>query len=177
MTDWFAPPYRMISGQGVVAEHVYEKIEGGRGVWLVASDVEDRGSYCYFHDPKDTKSDGFGGATLTFKLNDGGQYIAKGPWHGNAEACYNDTGHDFRNMYRTFVVLSMDRKCEKPDCLTRFVDVIYKDPDGGLLGSFDRYKELSRQYPEAMYYYSESQGGSSNGPTETWRRLHEKKSA
>jgi len=165
MSDFVQPPYRMVSGQAMAQDAIYKKIIGKRGVWFVPVSSDEPAAGVQFHDPKALHSDGYGGATLRFELEDGSVYLAKGPWHGNAESLFQDTGYDIRDKYRTFVVLSKDRKTEPaPHYRTIFVDVVYQDPEGGLIGTFDRWKELAIQHPEAKYYYSESSTGSCSGP-------------
>jgi len=138
----------------------YHKYECACGVWLV-SDQSNAADNVYFHCPSDTKSDGFGGRTLTFPLVGGGEYVAKGPWHGNSESLFIDTGVDVRATCLTFVVLA--KGCDWTYGRTIMRDVVYRDPDWSL-GNFYRYKELIRAHPEATHYYSGSQGGSSCAP-------------
>ena len=135
-------------------------------VWLVA-DQPNAADNIYFHNPQDTESEGFAGATLTFPLVDGGEYIAKGPWHSESEGLFKDTGIDVRKTCLTFVVLSRGMTFNWPQQIMR--DVVYKDTKW-TLGTFGRYKELITAYPEANYYYSASQGGSSSGPTRQERK-------
>ena len=173
-SDFVEPPYQMASGRGVAAEHTYERIDGKRAVWLVAMDVENRGDYVYSHRPEDKNSDGFGGARLSFTLTDGSEYTAKGPWHSNADSCYEDTGRDFRAMYKTYVVLGTGRESNDPprDYRTRITGVVYRDPDGGVVGRFDRHKDVAEKYSEALYYYMASEGGSSCGTIgERWKAV------
>jgi hypothetical protein len=160
--DFLTEGYSMICGSEEAEKRVYRKVECKRGVWLVAVQPN-AAENVYFHNPRDTKSQGFGGRTLSFPLEDGTVYEAKGPWHGNADSLFNDTGVDVRNTHYTFVVLAMERD----GWPTVLRDVVYKDA-APVLGRFDRYKELMRQYPQAMQYYSQSSGGSSCGPTESW---------
>ncbi len=160
--DYATARYAMICGSAEAEKRVYRKVECKRGVWLVAIQPN-AAENVYFHNPLDTKSEGFGGRTLSFPLEDGTVYEAKGPWHGNADSLFNDTGVDVRDTHYTFVVLAMARD-GYPTILR---DVVYKDA-APVLGAFDRYKELCKQYPQALQYYSESSGGSSCGPTETW---------
>ena len=134
-------------------------------MWLVA-DQPEAGENCYFHDPADTGSQGFGGSTLHFTLTDGSVYAAKGPWHGGADGVFRDTGVDVRNTYYTFVVLGMARDHHGSGYGRTIIrDVVYKDK-APVLGSFDRYKELIKAHPQALVYYMRSKGGSSCGSTE-----------
>lgn len=161
--------YQMICGSAEAESQTYRKVIDESGcVWLIANH-EAAAENIYFHNPKDTKSDGFGGRTLSFPLEDGTIYEAKGPWHSSAGALFHSTGIDLQNTYRTFVVLSMERD-QTNDGTYRTImrGIIFKD-ERPMLGSFDRHKELEQQYPEAKFYYSETRGGSSGGPTATHR--------
>lgn len=156
-------PYQMISGQHEAQVRRYHKHVTPTGrVWLVA-DQEAAAENVYVHDPSERgdKWRGFGGATLTFPLIDGTEYVAKAPWHSNADALFAETGVDLRDKHFTFVVLAMS--CEWIEARTTFVDVVYQD-EKPILGSFNRYKDLIKQYPQAQFYYSESSGGSCSGP-------------
>jgi len=151
----------MKCGQSELQSRRYRKYECARGVWLVA-DQANAADNVYFHDPRDTKSDGFGGATLKFPLVDGGEYVAKGPWHAGSEGLFKDTGVDVRATCLTFVVLSKGNDSAWPQQIMR--DVVYKDDDW-TLGIFDRYKAIIQAHPEANYFYAASQGGAISGRT------------
>jgi len=156
----------MKCGQSEAQERRYRKYECARGVWLVA-DQPNAADNVYFHNPRDTKSQGFGGSTLKFPLVDGGEYLAKGPWHAGSEGLFKDTGVDVRATCLTFVVLSRGMDSHWPDTIMR--DVVYRDADW-TLGIFNRYKALIEAHPEANYFYSASQGGSISGSTKSERR-------
>lgn len=160
--DFITDGYQMFSGQEDAQCRRYKKVEDKEGnIWLYAIQ-EAAAENVYFHNPRDTKSEGFGGSTLSFALEDGSTYQAKGPWHSSADGLFKATGIDLRNTHRTFVVLAMER--EYTDTLgTILRGVVYKD-EKPMLGSFYRYKDLIKQYPQAKFYYSSSHGGSSCGP-------------
>lgn len=154
----------MTCGSSEAESRTYKKVTDASGnVWLIANQ-EAAAENVYFHNPKDTKSDGFGGRTLSFPIDDGTVYEAKGPWHSGPDALFKSTGIDLRNTHRTFVVLAKERDSTKDGTYRTIMrGVLYKD-EKPVLGSFYRYKELAKQYPEAKYAYSESSGGSSCGP-------------
>ncbi len=165
LEDFIESRYSMVSGQGIAVSHIYRKVTDNNGhVWLYAIDSDEPGSLVYYHNPKDTQSQGFGGATLEFPLEDGTSYSAKGAWHGNSDALYAATGVDLRSKHKTFVVLFRRRELADNRYI-RYVmrDVVYRDPDGGIVGDFDRWKTLAAQYPTALFFYSQSAGGSSCG--------------
>lgn len=162
----------MISGRADAEARRFKKIpctNGRGGVWLVALQPNEADNV-YFHDPRDTKSDGFGGATLRFTLEDGTVYEAKGPWKGHAGSLLRDTGYDCRDKHLTFVAIGRAQRFEKnPRSYmgsTRILsDLAHRDPDGGAIGDFYRYKQILAKLPNGEYfYYSESAGGSSAGP-------------
>lgn len=152
--------YEMLCGQYEAQERAYEKLECQRGVWLIAQQPNSADNV-YFDNPRDTTSDGFGGATLSFKLTDGSVYKAKGPWHSNSESLLRDTGRDLRDTHLTFVVIGKDRRYDRPNAV--ITDVVYKD-EIPTLGRFDRYKEIIAGLPKGRYaYYTKTSGGSSHG--------------
>lgn len=153
----------MVCGQHEAVIRQYHKYpcKNDAGIWLVAAQ-ENAAENVYFHSPADINSQGFGGATLKFPLVDGSIYEAKGPWHGNADSLFKDTGIDVRNTHFTFVVLSMGRRCAKA-YETVMTEVIYQD-EKAMIGCYDRWKTIAKQYPQALMYYSESSGGSCSGP-------------
>jgi len=55
-------------------------------------------------------SDGFGGRTLSFTLEDGTVEELRGPWHTNSDDLFVHTGIDLRAKYLTFVVIGKGRK-------------------------------------------------------------------
>lgn len=158
--DFVIRPLEMISGIEEAAQRRYELIETPSGNWLYAPQVANCADHIYFHNPKDVRSQGFGGATLKFELSNDQVYEATGPWHSNSDSFHRATGVDVRDRHWTRVVLSKGKRWDKH--LAVMEDVVYYDE--GMVGRFDRYKELAKQFPAANFYYSESRGGSSCGP-------------
>lgn len=153
----------MVSGQGNAQSFIYKKHTGKSGAnWFIPINSEEPAAHVQVHYPSSKYSDGYGGAALLFQLDDGTTYRAQGPWHSNSDSLFRDTGIDIRDKHLTFVVLSKASKGYP----TELIDVVYQDPQP-LLGKFDRYKDLIKQFPEARYYYSESSGGSFSGPCNT----------
>lgn len=164
--DWISDSYQMFSGQAEAVERkyrLYPCTSNRKGVWLVA-DQPNAGENVYYHNPaNDATSQGFGGNTLHFPLVDGGVYAAKGPWHGNTDSLFADTGVDLRATHYTFVVLGMSREYVGSGYgRTVIRDVVYKDT-GPTLGRYDRYKDIIKAHPQAVVYYMCSRGGSSCG--------------
>jgi hypothetical protein len=154
----------MKSSRAEAAARRFHRIDDDRGnVWLVADQVS-AAEHIYFDNPRDTSSDGFGGSVLTFKLVDGREYKAKGPWHSNADSLFAATGHDVRDTHYTYVVIGLDRAKGTTNGIE---DVIYMDNEA-TLGSFKRGDEIAQQIANeigtAVQVYSQSNGGSSCGP-------------
>ena len=151
-----------ISGQAEAASRTYHLHEGKSGRrWLVANQ-EAAAENIYVEGGPD--SQGFAGASLTFKLTDGETLALKGPWHCNAQALYEDTGIDVRNTHRTFVVISRDLIHE--DGKTIMVDVLHQD-EAPVLGSFHRgdvlARDIARKLGHSVVRFSQSSGGSCTG--------------
>lgn len=153
----------MICGSYEAEIRTYQKLEDKSGrVWLVANQ-EDAASNVYVHNPKDHNSQGFAGRTLTFQLEDGSSYSAKGPWHTNADALFAATGLDIRDRHRTQVAVG--HRYGKG--MLTLADVIYLE-EAPVLGTFDRYKAVAQSFADQLdtpvYYLMRSFGGASGGP-------------
>lgn len=123
----------MICGQAVAQEGNYKMAVDERGcVWLYDLTAKSPAGAIYVHDPNNVKSDGFGGATLTFKVGKCGKYEAKGPWHTNSEDMFQATGIDLRDKSLTFVVVARRRTYEGH--ATVLEDLLYADAEP-MLGS------------------------------------------
>lgn len=159
-------PYRMISGQGDQAKHVYKQSPDGR--WFYPANSDEPGAYIY-HDPRDPKSQGFAGSTLTFELEDGTKVPVKGPWHSNSDALFQHTGIDLRAKHKTWGLVARVRDYIKSNNLSNycFKDVFHLD-EQPIVGEYDRInkiaQDMANKLGETVYYYSESRGGSGCGP-------------
>lgn len=156
--------YQMKSGQAEAAANVYRKHVGKSGdIWL-----EKIGKFAAdnIYVSGGPGSKGFGGATLSFKLEDGTTLDLVGPWHCNAEDMFKDTGVDLRNKHSSMVIISKSMAYED-NYMTRkvFKDVLYKE-DEFTEGSFDRKEmrakaqQLANELGHMVYYYKETGGGS-----------------
>ena len=140
-------------------------------VWFYTLTDPDPGGHVYVHNPNDEKSDGFAGRIITFKIGKCGTYAAKGPWHGNSDSLFANTGVDLRDKNLTFGVISLGRAYENHNSV--LTDIIYMD-DKPTLGLFDRTdikaQQMASDLNTVVYYYSESGSGSSSGPVkpESW---------
>lgn len=155
----------MISGQGELESRVYKKIIGKRGIWYIAIQ-ENAADNVYFCSKEDTNSSGFGGATLTFKMEDGTEEQAKGPWHSNSDSLFADTGYDIRDKYFTRGIVAKNHEYAKdmyqPDIYT---DVLHYD-DVPVLGEFHRIEKIAQEFADnlncTIYYAVKSSGGGSS---------------
>lgn len=159
----------MRSGQGELEARTYKKIEGKRGIWYVAVQ-ENCGDNVYFadkHPAPNAYFQGFGGATLTFKLEDGTEDHVKGPWHSNSGSLFEDTGYDVRDKYLTRGIIAKNREFSKDsrggDIYT---DVLHYD-EAPVLGAFERIDKMAQQFANDLkceiYYAMKSDGGGSSG--------------
>ncbi len=135
---------------------------GQQSTWLVG-DVPNAGDHVYC-DRHDSKSEGFGGAEMRFNLFAGSEYIAKGPWHSNPQALFEDTGVDVRDKHYTRVVIGREAEV-LPRGGYVMKDVLHLETEP-VLGQWDRYLYLAETKlvdlpPGAkVRVFSESMGGS-----------------
>lgn len=158
----------MISGQAELEDRIYKKVEGKRGFWYIAIQ-ENAGDNVYFaaknSDPN-AYFQGFGGATLTFKLEDGTEEKVKGPWHSNSGSLFDDTGYDVRDKYLTQGIIAKNREFSEDirhgDIYT---NVLHYD-ETAKLGKFNRIEEMAQQFANELnceiYYAMKSSGGGSS---------------
>lgn len=152
--------YSMVSGQAIAQENHYNIIIGKSGrIWL----YQDGDSIYVQGGPN---SDGFGGATLEFKLRNGCDSVKlKGAWHSNSGALYSDTRIDLRNQHLTWGVIGKKRSSDNGRSVIE--DILWFDKEP-IYGPFDRVNklanEMSHRLKTVLYYYSRSRGGSSCGP-------------
>ena len=164
----------MISGMAEAEARKYIPIITEDGcLWLVADqpNMADHVYYCAF----DPKSQGFGGSTLTFQLVDGDSIDLQGPWHGNADSLFEDTGIDIRDTRLTYVVIARERTHDE-HWRSVLKDILYEDKEP-TMGIFHRgeviAKEIANGIGHPVILYSESQGGSSEGPVRPDGEAHE----
>lgn len=132
------------------------------GVWLVPTNHPSPGDEVYY-DPQTGTSEGFGGSTLSFPLEDGSAHRAQGPWHGNSDDLYRDTGLDLREQHslRCVIGLAWDHKAQP----WTIQDVIHQDSDW-MVGNFDRHIQLAKELalPDGRYaYFKQSLSGAQSG--------------
>lgn len=161
----------MISGQDDIQGRKYRLLiakpcgyfpKGRR--WLVA-DQESAAENIYAEGGPG--SDGFGGATLTFDLVDGGTLSLKGPWKAGADGLFKATGFDCRATYFSRGIVAFERETGKrytdPDI---FRDIIHYD-EAPVLGTFDRIQDIAQaaanETGRKVWHSSISKGGGHAG--------------
>lgn len=162
--DEYKTTYQMFSVRGEAAQHKYHcYVDKSGNRWLVA-DTLNAAENVYVED-KNPKSQGFGGATLTFPLVDGTSISLKGPWHTTAGSLYENTGVDVRDKHYTFCLIALKREGYP----TVYRDIVYIDKDP-VLGDYHRkeVEDLAQQYADELgqyvYFYKSTKGGSCSTP-------------
>jgi len=156
----------MKSGAFEASKFVYKKVTDRNGnVWLYPANSPAPAEQVHVHNPKDLNSQGYGGATLQFVLEDGTVYSARGPWHGNADALFAATDIDIRDTHFTFGCVAL-RRVYVSDGATSFEGILHADKDW-VLGRFDRLKYIAivcaTELKHPVVCYLQSSGGSSSG--------------
>lgn len=111
---------------------------------------------------------GFGGATIYFKIDDGSEFEAHGPWHANAEALFADTGLDVRSLHLTRGIISTE--CEfttnGPHYREHTGEILYSE-DKPVMGEFKRIEKIAQAladlHGKKLFVSSWSEGGSWHG--------------
>jgi len=110
-------------------------------------------------------SEGMGGRTCRFDLEDGTHYDSIGPWMTTAEHLFADTGVDVRNRYASRLILCRKIEYPKNGYYTRpnMLDVVHFEEEY-VEGTRNRADELAQQIAnkmgEKLFYFIETPGGS-----------------
>ena len=134
-----------------------------KSIWYVG-DCEEKAQHVFC---SNNDKHGFGGSDLKFLLKNGTVDIVKGPWHGNADSLFSDTGIDVRNLHYIQGIISEGRSSTgSPSYYTIMKHVLYRD-EKPIMGNFHRVTfmamEMAKKMDKRLYCYSESRGGSSCG--------------
>jgi len=159
MNKRFSTHGPMTCGQSEAQERTYKLITGKTGRrWLVAIQPNEADNvYC----EGGPNSDGFGGATLTFKLDDGTTIALAGPWHSNADSLFDDTGYDCRDKYTSLGIIGLGRESDwnKGDL---YKEVLHYDKKP-VIGNFDRIEKLAQEKANELgkeiFYSVRTSGG------------------
>lgn len=166
-SSWTETPTGTVFARAEAESLVWRKHTTDRGeTWLTRADG--LGDTVIYHNPKNT-SRGFGGATLTFTLEDESTIQLKGPWSSNTQALFTSTGIDLREKHTTW------------GCVGRWRDYNYQNSPMGVatigallyfdkeptVGPFERIRLLAERLAydrdEILFYFEESIGGSRCG--------------
>ena len=155
--------YSMVSASDEARKCIYRKVDDKRGnVWLIPINDPDPSSRIHIDNPRDCNSDGYGGRILTFSLENGEEYKAKGPWNTGADSLFAATGIDLRDTVLTQVIIGLDRIFQPKG----IKDVIYLE-DKPQAGRFSRGESIASNFADRLgrpvLKYSKSSGGSSTG--------------
>jgi hypothetical protein len=176
-----------------VRPKTWRTIESAKGhTYIIPTDVLNIADHVHV-DTHDPKSDGYGGRTLEFELENGEIYMAKGPWHSSGSVLL-DVGLDVRDLHMTMLTLWSTKKEEVTHKgyitdeetgkltwtdVTRTIDVkdeIIYEEKLPVLGMFMRGERVAAAYAKAtgktIYYRSESYGGASQQLITPEHKLH-----
>jgi len=151
-------------GMDEVNRRVFKKVETKTKIWYIPiqDNAADDLHVLIKNENPNSGFKGYGGATLSFALEDGTVDMVKGPWHSNSDSLLADTGIDLKNKTLTIGAIGKDRIFE--DRRTFLEDILHEDTDW-VLGSFNRIKDMAQKFADDLgikvWYYSQSTGGSS----------------
>lgn len=151
----------MLCGQAEQAERIYFKFIGQKSIWYIGIQENPADNIYSTSIVKSGRSDGFGGATMEFILNDGTKDLVQGPWHSNADSLLHDTGIDITPTRLTQGI------CAKGVTGTmlegyEYTDVLHYD-ESAQLGQYDRIMTIAQNLADKLqcrvYYAMKSAGG------------------
>lgn len=139
-------------------EKRWKRVVGKRTTWYIPlNDYPAEEIHC----AGGPDSQGYGGSTISFTLENGEVVKEKGPWHSNSESLFHDTSIDIRNTHRTYGIIAVDNNWANGHW--SYKDIIYKD-SGPTPGHFNRIERLAQDIANLLdsplYFYSCSPGGS-----------------
>jgi len=154
----------MKSGHAEQAILKYKKIEGKSNIWYVAIQPNE-GDNVYCGSRSGKHSDGFGGSTLDFELEDGTIDKVQGPWHSNSSALLDDTEYDVTHKHFTKGIIALD--CvnveDSTDWMkTKHFEVLHYDKEP-IIGDFERIDIMAQYFAnelkKSIYYAVITSGG------------------
>lgn len=155
----------MISAVSDIEGRLYRLCQRGSGRrWVIA---DQPGAADNVYADGGPGSEGFGGRTIKFDLVGGGSVEFIGPWKGNADSLFRETGQDVRDTYFTQGIIARERIAAKgfyqPDI---YRGVVHHDAEAAL-GTFDRIpklaQKLANELGEPLVFAKISKGGGSAG--------------
>lgn len=150
----------MFSASGVVQDNSFTKHPCARGVWYVAASG-DRASNIFF---SGTNKEGMAGRTLSFKLTDGTVDLVEGPWMGNTDELYKDTGVDLRDKHLMRYVICRELTHNGPEVYCKDVLALVDEPSEMTYSECTELaQKMANTLNERLRYAYESSGGSCIG--------------
>lgn len=155
----------MKSGMSEAQNRTYHQVIGKTGkIWLYAHQVNSADNV---YVEGDKGSNGFGGATLEFKLVTGETIALKGPWHGNSDALFKDTGVDIRDRCLTQGIIAKERRDGENYFAPQIYTEVYHYDELPTVGNFNRIEDLAEniayELNDPVYYAMISSGGGMSG--------------
>lgn len=162
----------MISGISEAESRKFKVVMGNQGRrWLYNDEIPGCGAWVYCEGGPGSK--GFGGSTITFQLLEGGELSLKGPWHGNPDSMFRETGIDLRKRHITYGVIGENREYARDAGGWAITNVLYFDTEPQE-GDFSRIEQLANEFAmllgKEVAFYSETHGGSTNGFTHALKK-------
>jgi len=136
----------MRSASGDAEALKYKLLRGKSGErWLVAIQPAEADN---IYVEGNRGSDGFGGRTIRFPLENGEVVALQGPWKTGADGLLKDTGYDATDKYSSLgiIALECERDWKQGDL---YKNVLYKDDDW-VIGTFDRIKDMAQGFADSL---------------------------
>ena len=135
----------MFSASSEASKRTYKLLRGKSGNRWVVSTSPEAAEDVYVDGGRG--SDGFGGRTLTFALEDGTSVDFIGPWKTGADSLFADTGYDVRGQSYSQSIVALSREEHgfyKPSV---YREIIHYDPAPVLNNPVD-YKGMAHRYAD-----------------------------
>ncbi len=155
----------MVSARGEIEEQRFKMIMGNKGRrWFVSCQPAEADNI-YVEGGKN--SQGMGGATCPFLLENGETVNIQGPWKTGADGLFSETGYDAREKYTSRGIVSLGKeygeKWNEPDL---YHDVLHCDTEP-VIGAFDRIDKIAQEFANKLgkkiYVSVITSGGGSAG--------------
>ena len=168
----------MICGQYEAEIRRYKKLKGKKTTWYVSTDINAADNVYACPDEEQNRPGyggfrGFGGATLSFELEDGIIDQVTGPWHSNSHSLYADTGYDIRDKNITQGIIAKNR-VGKDFYNSVYSDILHYD-EIAVIGLFNRIEDMAQEFADKLdrevYYAVKSNGGGSSGTKKPIKNL------
>lgn len=138
--------------------------KSGRG-WLIPNNIPNKADMLHVtaYPDWDRVGEGYAGGTLIFHTS-AGEFKLHGGWHSNPDGLFHDTGIDVRGTTLTRGVIAKVCVASYPNYT---MDEFLLDENEWVLGTFNRVKDLAKDYADTLnipvFSYMQSLGGASMG--------------